>query len=88
VGAHDLAGRAVVLEVDRDALDELARRYPVSSLPRFCVFEAGRRVRPRAGAIDARQLERFAVAPPSSPQSSRRRHRPTSPLGRCDASFG
>jgi thioredoxin 2 len=60
--AHELAGRAVVLKVDTDALDELARRYQVSSIPRFCVFEAGRLVRQRNGAIDARQLERFAVA--------------------------
>lgn len=60
--AHELAGRAVVLKVDTDALDELARRYQVSSIPRFCVFEAGRLVRQRDGAIDARQLERFAVA--------------------------
>ena len=61
--AHGLAGRAVVLKVDTDALDEIARRYQVSSIPRFAVFEAGRLVRQRAGAIDARQLERFAVAP-------------------------
>jgi thioredoxin 2 len=61
--AHGLAGRAVVLKVDTDALDELARRYQVSSIPRFCVFESGRLVRQRAGAVDARQLERFAIAP-------------------------
>jgi len=59
--AYGLAGRAVVLKVDTDALDELARRYRVSS-PRFCVFESGRLVRQRAGAVDARQLERFAIA--------------------------
>ncbi|HEY6015166.1 MAG TPA: thioredoxin domain-containing protein [Gaiellaceae bacterium] len=61
--AHSLAGRAVVLKVDTDALDELARRYQVASIPSFAVFHAGRLVRQRAGAIDARQLERFAVAP-------------------------
>lgn len=61
--AHSLAGRAVVLKVDTDALDELARRYQVTSIPSFAVFHAGRLVRQRAGAIDARQLERFAIAP-------------------------
>jgi thioredoxin 2 len=61
--AHSLAGRAVVLKVDTDALDELARRYQVTSIPSFAVFQAGRLVRQRAGAIDARQLERFVVAP-------------------------
>jgi thioredoxin 2 len=61
--AHSLAGRAVVLKVDTDSLDELARRYQVSSIPSFAVFQGGRLVRQRAGAIDARQLERFVVAP-------------------------
>jgi thioredoxin 2 len=61
--AHGLAGRAVVLKVDTDALDELARRYQVTSIPSFAVFHAGRLVRQRAGGADARQLERFAVAP-------------------------
>ena len=61
--AHNLAGRAIVLKVDTDALDDLARRYQVSSIPSFAVFRGGRLVRQRAGAVDARQLERFAVAP-------------------------
>jgi hypothetical protein len=39
-------------------------------------------------AIDARQLERFAVQLPWRSWSSRRRHRPTSPLGRCATSLG
>lgn len=53
----------MVLNVDTYALDELARRYQVTSIPSFAVFHAGRLVRQRAGAVDARQLERFAVAP-------------------------
>ena len=61
--AHNLAGRALVLKVDTDALVELARRYQVSSIPNFAVFAGGRMVRQRAGAADARQLERFAIAP-------------------------
>jgi thioredoxin 2 len=61
--AHSLAGRAVVLKVDTEAQVELARRYQVSSIPNFAVFQGGRLVRQRAGAIDARQLERFVVAP-------------------------
>jgi len=61
--AHNLAGRALVLKVDTDALVEIARRYQVSSIPNFAVFHGGRLVRQRAGAVDARQLERFAIAP-------------------------
>jgi len=61
--AHNLAGRALVLKVDTDALVEIARRYQVSSIPNFAVFSGGRLVRQRAGAVDARQLERFVIAP-------------------------
>jgi thioredoxin 2 len=61
--AHDLAGKAIVLEVDTDALGELAERYQVQSIPNFAVFSGGRLVRQRAGAIDHRQLEKWAVAP-------------------------
>lgn len=61
--AHNLAGRGVVLKVDTEAQAELARRYQVTSIPNFAVFQDGRLVRQRAGAVDARQLERFAIAP-------------------------
>jgi thioredoxin 2 len=61
--AHNLAGKALVLKVDTDAQAELAQRYQVSSIPNFAVFSRGRLVRQRAGAIDHRQLERWAVAP-------------------------
>lgn len=61
--AHNLAGKALVLKVDTEALSELARRYQVQSIPNFAVFSAGRLVRQRAGAVDHRQLEKFAVSP-------------------------
>jgi thioredoxin 2 len=61
--AHNLAGKAIVLKVDIDALGELARRYQVTSVPSFAVFSGGRLVRQRAGAVGARELERFALAP-------------------------
>jgi len=61
--AHSLAGKAVVLEVDTDALGEIAQRYQVQSIPTFAVFSGGRLVRQRAGAVDARQLASFAVSP-------------------------
>ena len=60
--AHSLAGKALVLKVDTDALDEVAQRYQVSSIPNFAVFRGGRLVRQQAGAVDARQLERWAIA--------------------------
>jgi thioredoxin 2 len=61
--AHGLAGKAVVLKVDTDALTEIAQRYQISSIPNFAVFLGGRLVRQRAGAIDAQKLERWTIAP-------------------------
>lgn len=61
--AQNLAGKALVLKVDTDAQPELAQRYQIQSIPNFAVFSGGRLVRQRAGAVDHRQLERWAVAP-------------------------
>ena len=61
--AANLAGKALVLKVDTDALHELAQRYQVSSIPNFAVFRGGRLLVQRAGAVDHRQLEKFAIAP-------------------------
>src|SRR5262245_2363497 len=61
--ASNLAGKALVLKVDTDAHGDLAQRYQIQSIPNFALFSGGRLVRQRAGAIDHRQLERWAVAP-------------------------
>jgi len=62
--ASNLAGKALVLKVDTDALGDLAQRYQIQSIPNFVLFSGGRLLRQRAGAaIDHRQLERWAVAP-------------------------
>ena len=61
--ASNLAGKAIVLKVDTDAHGELASRYQVQSIPNFALFSGGRLVRQRAGAVDHRQLEKWAVAP-------------------------
>ena len=61
--AANLAGKALVLKVDTDALGDLAQRYQVQSIPNFAVFSGGRLVRQRAGAVDHRQLEKWAVEP-------------------------
>jgi thioredoxin 2 len=60
--AHNLAGKALVLKVDTDDLSDLAQRYQISSIPNFAVFAGGRIIRQRAGAIDHRQLEKWAIA--------------------------
>jgi thioredoxin 2 len=61
--AQNLAGKALVLKVDTDELSDLAQRYQVQSIPNFALFSGGRLVRQRAGAVDHRQLERWAIAP-------------------------
>jgi len=61
--AHNLAGKALVLKVDTDALPDLSQRYQIQSIPNFAVFTSGRLVRQRAGALDHRQLERWVIAP-------------------------
>jgi thioredoxin 2 len=61
--AHNLAGKALVLKVDTEALGDVAQRYQVQSIPNFAVFSGGRLVKQQAGAIDHRQLERLAVEP-------------------------
>ena len=60
--AATLAGKALVLKVDTELVPGLSRRYQVQSIPNFAVFSGGRLVRQRAGAVDHRQLEKFAVA--------------------------
>jgi thioredoxin 2 len=61
--ATNLAGKAIVLKVDTEALSDLSERYSIQSIPNFAVFTGGRLVRQRAGAVDHRTLERWAVAP-------------------------
>jgi len=61
--ATNLAGKALVLKVDTDVLADLAQRYQIQSIPNFAVFSGGRLVRQRAGAIDHRQLEKWAISP-------------------------
>ncbi|HWO21405.1 MAG TPA: thioredoxin domain-containing protein [Kofleriaceae bacterium] len=61
--AENLAGKALVLKVDTEALGELAQRYQIQSIPNFVLFSGGRPLRQRAGATDHRQLERWAIAP-------------------------
>ena len=61
--ATNLAGKAIVLKVDTKVLQELSERYSIQSIPNFALFSGGRIVRQRAGAVDHRTLERWAVAP-------------------------
>jgi len=61
--AHNLAGKALVLKVDTEALPDISQRYQVQSIPNFALFSGGRLVRQRAGATDHRQLEKWTITP-------------------------
>src|SRR3954466_16003655 len=47
--AREMAGRALVLKVDTEAVPELAARYRVQSIPNFVVFRGGQPAFQQAG---------------------------------------
>jgi thioredoxin 2 len=54
-----MAGKAVVLKVDREKYPQLAGRFNVSSIPNFVVLSGGRVVTQQAGVVDHSQMERW-----------------------------
>ena len=54
-----LAGRALVLKVDTEALPQLAARYRVQGIPNFMVFSGGTAVHQQAGAVRHQELVRW-----------------------------
>jgi thioredoxin 2 len=54
--AEQVAGRAVVLKVDTDRNQALARRYGIRSIPTFGVFKGGKAVAMQAGVLPAPKL--------------------------------
>lgn len=62
--ARSLAGRALVLKVDTEALGALAQRYRTTSIPMFMVFRGGRTVFQQAGAVREADLLHYVEQPP------------------------
>lgn len=60
--AATLAGKAVVVKVDTEALPALAARYQVTGIPNFAVFAGGALRHQQAGAIRAPDIVRLATA--------------------------
>ena len=54
--AAAVAGRALVLKVDTERLPDLAARYRVQGIPNFVVFDRGKLVAQRAGAMRQAEL--------------------------------
>ena len=57
--ASTAAGRAIVLKVDTERLPDLAARYRVQGIPNFVVFDRGKVVQQRAGAMRHTELLRL-----------------------------
>jgi thioredoxin 2 len=55
--ATDMAGRALVLELDTERYPEVGARFNVRGIPNFIVFSAGHPVMQQAGLVDHEQLE-------------------------------
>jgi len=57
--AREMAGRAVILEVNVDQNPSLAARYGVQSIPNFLVFSGGRLLSQRAGLAPRSEMRRW-----------------------------
>ena len=55
--AEHLAGKALVLKVDTDAITELSSRFGIRSIPTIAVFHQGKEVNRAAGARPAAAIE-------------------------------
>jgi thioredoxin-like negative regulator of GroEL len=57
--AREMAGRALVLEVNVDENPALAARFGVQSIPNFLVFSGGRLRMQRAGLAPRSEMRRW-----------------------------
>ncbi len=55
--AANLAGRAIVLQVDTERYPQLAARYQVQGIPNFVVLNRGQVLFQQAGVADHQQME-------------------------------
>ncbi len=57
--AREMAGRALVLKVDTEAVPELAARYRVQSIPNFAVFRGGQLAFQQAGLVPRAHMRQW-----------------------------
>jgi len=65
--ARDLAGRAIVLQVDTEAHPELAARFNVQGIPNFAVFSGGHLAFQQAGLVDANTMKSWLARAATQP---------------------
>ena len=57
MAARNMAGRALVIKVDTEAVPELGERYRIMSIPTLALFRDGREISRVAGARPASEIE-------------------------------
>ncbi|MFL6451820.1 MAG: thioredoxin family protein [Bryobacteraceae bacterium] len=67
--AREMAGRALVLKVDTEAVPELAARYRVQSIPNFAVFRGGQLAFQQAGLVPRTEMRRWLESAQASAAS-------------------
>lgn len=60
--ASHMAGKAVVLKVDTEAIPQLSARYNIRGIPNFMVFKEGRVLAQQAGVVPAEQMMQWLRA--------------------------
>jgi thioredoxin 2 len=60
--AAQMAGRAVVLKVNTDAVPDVATRFGVRGIPNFVVLKDGRVAHQQAGVVPADEMARWLTA--------------------------
>ena len=59
--AKDMAGRALVVKVNTDAVPELGERFRIMSIPTLAVFRQGREISRVSGVRPAAEIEALAA---------------------------
>jgi len=67
--AREMAGRALVLKVDTEAVPQLAARYKVQSIPNFVVFRGGQLAFQQAGLAPRAQMRQWLESAQASAAS-------------------
>jgi thioredoxin 2 len=65
--AADMAGRALVLQVDTEKYPELAAEFRIQSIPNFVVLKGGLLLFQQAGAVPSARMKEWLVRAGASP---------------------
>jgi thioredoxin 2 len=63
IAARSMAGRALVVKVNTDAVPELGERFRILSIPTLAVFREGREISRVSGVRSAAEIEALVAQP-------------------------